>query len=162
LNHSLARQVARFALIGGSNVVIDFGLYNLLLAVHPSRNPDTLVIYNTIAVIGAIANSYHWNRSWTFRGQRLAEGGGPWRERLLFIAQGVLNVVVNDLVLAAVTVVLNRNDLLSTYLANNLAKVMGVLVASSVSFLAMRYVVFKRWSARGVIRGAPRQPHQPE
>lgn len=176
---SLARQVVRFALIGGSNVLIDFGLYNLLLAVHPSRNPDTLVIYNTIAVIGAIVNSYHWNRLWTFRSQRLSEEGGVWRERLLFVVQGVLNVVVNDLVLAGVTVVLNRNHLLSTYLANNLAKVMGVLVASSVSFLAMRYVVFKRWPARGAgkdvprdvrrdvprdvsRRGVSRQPRQPE
>ena len=147
---SLARQIVRFALIGGSNVVIDFGVYNLLLVVAPSRNPDTLVVYNTIAVICALTNSYFWNKSWTFRSQRLS-GSGPvrlWRERLLFVAQGVLNVVVNDLVLAGVTVVLNRNDLLSAYLANNLAKVVGVLVASSVSFLAMRFVVFASGRAR--------------
>lgn len=142
---SLARQIIRFALIGGSNVVIDFGVYNLLLAVAFSRNPDTLVLYNTIAVIGALANSYIWNRSWTFRSQRLSRGVPVrlWRERLLFGAQGVLNVIVNDGVLAGVTVVLNRNHLLSAYLANNLAKIVGVLAASSVSFLAMRFVVFE-------------------
>lgn len=130
-------------MVGGSNAIIDFGVFDLLLLVAPTRNPDTLVAYNTLAVVCAILNSYLWNRAWTFRGQRHHERKALWRERLLFVVQGVLNVVVNDLVLAGVTVVLNRNHLLSTYAANNLAKLVAVLVASSASFVAMRWVIFR-------------------
>ncbi|MGH9127567.1 MAG: GtrA family protein [Acidimicrobiales bacterium] len=153
---TLARQVFRFAVIGGSNVLIDFGVYNLLLVVAPSRSPDTLVAYNTVAVICAICNSYFWNRAWTFRHQlEPGRGGGRWRERALFVVQGVLNVMVNDLVLAGVTVVLNRNHLLSAYLANNLAKIIGVMTASSVSFVAMRSVVFRAPGTRRLRRPRP-------
>lgn len=139
-------------MVGGSNAILDFGVFDLLLLVAPTRNPDTLVAYNTLAVICAIVNSYLWNRAWTFRAERNHGRRALWRERSLFVAQGVLNVVVNDLVLAGVTVVLNRNHLLSTYAANNLAKFVAVMVASSVSFLVMRYVIFKGR------RSAPRGP----
>lgn len=132
-------------MVGGSNAVIDFAVFEIFILALPTRDPATLVIYNTIAVICALANSYRWNRSWTFRGFQAAEGRALWRERVLFAAQSVLNVVVNDLALAGVTVVLNRNHVLShnATAANSLAKFVGVLVASTTSFVVMRLVIFR-------------------
>lgn len=140
---ALVGQIARFAVVGGSNALIDFGVFDLLLWIAPTRAPDRLVIYNTIAVICALANSYCWNRFWTFRSSRAVGGRAVWKERLLFSAQSGLNVGINDLALAGVTVLLNRNHLLSTYAANNLAKFVAVMLASATSFAAMRLVVFR-------------------
>ncbi|MGH9071347.1 MAG: GtrA family protein [Acidimicrobiales bacterium] len=143
-------QIARFVVVGGSNAVIDFALFEIFILVHPTRDPDTLVAYNTVAVICALANSYRWNRSWTFRGSHASAGRALWRERLLFLAQSVLNLAVNDLALAGITVLLNRNHLLAhdTTAANNIAKFVGVLVASTTSFVAMRLVVFRAGRTR--------------
>lgn len=132
-------------MVGGSNAVIDFALFEIFILVHPTRDPDTLVAYNTVAVIFALANSYRWNRLWTFRGSEAEGNRARWRERMLFTAQSVLNIVVNDLSLAGVTVLLNRNDLFAhnVTVANNIAKFVGVLVASTTSFVVMRLVVFR-------------------
>lgn len=153
----LRGQIARFAVVGGSNAAIDFALFEVFILLFPTRDPDTLVIYNTIAVICALANSYRWNRSWTFRGSQAVGGRALWRERLLFSAQSVLNVVVNDLALAGVTVLLNRNQLLAhdATVANTIAKFVGVMVASTTSFVAMRTLVFKRGQSVGSPRAEP-------
>ncbi|MGH9063607.1 MAG: GtrA family protein [Acidimicrobiales bacterium] len=135
--------MGRYAVVGVSNSVVDFAVFNVILLISPTRSPGRLVMYNTVAVLCAIANSYRWNRRWTFRVQHALQGWRLHRERLLYGLQAVLNIVVNNAVLLAVTIIFNRNHVLPAYAANNLAKLLGVLMASTASFVAMRWVVFR-------------------
>jgi glycosyltransferase involved in cell wall biosynthesis/putative flippase GtrA len=136
-------QLRRFALIGGLNAGLDLALFNVLLLVHPTRAAATLVGYNTVAVIAALVNSYVCNSRWTFR-HLAAHPGRRWRQRVLFGTQGILNIVVNDLVVAVVTAALNSGTPLPATVAGNVAKVTAMVAASAVSFVAMRHVVFGR------------------
>src|SRR5579859_882206 len=97
-HQSLTSQFLQFAAVGASNAIVDLGILNLLLAVHPTRSPLTLIIDNTIAVSCAILNSYLWNTRWTFRAEVTHRHG----QRALFVAQALLNVAINNLVLLAV------------------------------------------------------------
>jgi putative flippase GtrA len=141
--HSLLGQIGRFAVVGGTNALVDFGVFDLLVWLAPTRDAGQLVAYNTVAVFCALANSYRWNSRWTFRGQAAHRGPAANRQRLLYMAQSCLNIVVNNVALALVTVVLNAYKLLSVYAANNVAKAVAVLTASAVSFVVMKWAVFR-------------------
>lgn len=158
------RQLLRFGAVGVMNGVIDLGVFNLLTLARPTHRSIVLAAYNTVAVIGAIANSYFWNSRWTFGRYRIdAPGGARNRRRALFLAQGVFNIGVNDAVVVGLAAFFEEFKVLPAAVTDNMAKLVAMLVASLASFLAMRLVVFRaprasRWQSRW----AGRPPRGPE
>jgi len=51
----------KFAIVGISGTIIDFGIFNLLL--HMQFNS---LIASTISFIIAVFNNFYWNRNWTY------------------------------------------------------------------------------------------------
>lgn len=136
---SVLAQYLQFALVGATNAVVDLGVLNLLLALHPTRSVLLLLLDNTIAVALAILNSYLWNTRWTFRGAVTHQA----TQRVLFVAQALLNIAINNIVLIAVAGILPPSLSLSALVLNNVAKVAAMIAASTTSFLLLRLVVFR-------------------
>jgi putative flippase GtrA len=71
----IAKQGAKFGLVGVSNTAIDFTIYNLvswLLNVMP----DQLFLVKAMSGTVAMINSFYWNRRWTFNSKvGVAESG---------------------------------------------------------------------------------------
>jgi putative flippase GtrA len=142
------RQLARFSVVGALNAAIDLIVFNLLLAVGPTRRPAQLVAYNTVAVLAAIANSYWWNTRWTFR-HHAPDRRARVRRRVLFLGQAGVNVAVNDAAVAGLAILFSIWQILPPRLAGNVTKVLGMLIASLVSFAVMRLVVFRHHPEQG-------------
>jgi putative flippase GtrA len=145
-SRSVLVQYIHFCIVGLSNAVVDLGVLNLLLLLHPTQSVWVLLLYNTLAVSLAILNSYIWNIRWTFRGVARKTP----RERILFVAQALLNIATNNLVLLAMTGILTPlADDVSSYLISNAAKLAAMVVASSTSFLILRTIVFRPRNGNG-------------
>lgn len=140
---ALFPQFTRFVTVGVTNSIVDFGVFNLLFVIHPTASIGVLVLYNSLGVALAILNSYLWNTRWTFRSD-VATGARGHHQRVLFFAQAILNVGVNDVVVALLTRLLLYQTLLNATDSSNLAKLVGMLVASLSSFLIMRYLVYRQ------------------
>ena len=108
--------------------------------IGPTRAPGRLVLYNAVAMILANVNSYLWNSLWTFKHRRLNH---DVRQLSLFIAQAVLNVAIGSLLLWLSAHWLLSYTGLSPWVEGNLAKVLSMVVASSMSFLLLQFVVFR-------------------
>ncbi len=137
------KRFSKFTVVGLGNFVLDLGVLNLFLWLTPTREPYLLALYNGVALVAANVNSYVWNALWTFRGR--AERGP--RQRVLFALQALLGVAVGSgLFWVLVRFLLVQTDL-PAYAAGNVAKVVSVIVASTISFFLQRYLVFsrKRW-----------------
>ena len=134
-------RFSKFTIVGFANAVVDIGTLNLFLLLAPTRDPSLLALYNGVALVLANLNSYFWNTRWTFRGR--AQRRNP-RQRLLFTLQALFNICIsNGLFFLLIRPVLIYTDI-PTYLAGNVAKLISVAVASTVSFFLLRYVVFSR------------------
>jgi putative flippase GtrA len=133
------RQYIRFLVVGASNALIDLGLLNLLAALVPPHDALVFAGENSVAVACALLNSYVWNARWTFRGQ----GTGTARERALFFAQALLNLLLNTVVLLTVVALLPGGQGAWPALATTVAKVCAMVVASTTSFVLLRAVVFR-------------------
>jgi putative flippase GtrA len=134
------KRFSKFSLVGLSNAAIDIGVLNLFLWLEPTREVSLLVLYNGVALVLANLNSYLWNTLWTFRGRAEHDV----RQIVLFALQVLVNIgISNGLFWALVHPIIVYTDV-PTYLAGNVAKIISVTVASTISFFIMRYVVFSR------------------
>jgi putative flippase GtrA len=137
------KRFSKFSIVGLSNSIVDIGVLNLFLWLEPTREVYLLVLYNGIALVLANVNSYVWNTLWTFRGRAEHD----LRQVVLFSLQVLVNIGVSSgLFWALIHPVIVYTEV-PTYLAGNIAKILSVTVASTISFFIMRYVVFsrKRW-----------------
>jgi putative flippase GtrA len=134
-------KYAQLPLVDASNTLVDVGALNVLLLLWPAHSPGLLVVYNVGALILANANSYLWNTLWTFRHRARHDA----RQVSMFTAQGLLNAGVGSLLLWLTAHGLRAYTGLSPLVsANNVAKLASTLVASSLSFVFLRFVVFRR------------------
>jgi len=131
---------AEFSVVGVANAVVDLGTLNLLLWLWPTADPAWLALYNTLALVLANANSYFWNSAWTFRKQ--SQHADPGQKKVGFGAQAILNVGVNN-VLFWVAVELLAATTLPGLVGQNIAKVVSTIGASALSFVVLRYIVFR-------------------
>ncbi len=135
-------RFVKFVLVGLGNAFIDLAVFNGLYWAMPTKNVLQLVLYNTLAVGAAILHSYFWNTRWTFRDRVRRRGPGASRQRVLFLIQSMGNVVVNDLILGFIAPTLLHLHAMPVYMANNIAKLVAMFLASLTSFLLMKLVVF--------------------
>ncbi len=134
------KRFSKFSAVGLSNAVVDIGVLNLFLWLQPTRDPMLLVLFNGVALVLANTNSYVWNSLWTFRGRA---DHGP-RQTVLFALQALVNIAVsNGLFWALIRPLLVETDI-PVYLVGNTAKIISIVVASTISYFIMRYLVFSR------------------
>ncbi len=138
LTHSVQRY-SRFLTIGAMNAFVDILVLDGLLWFAPTRNTWTLSLYNTFAVVVAIWNSYFWNRRWTFGD--IATGSR--RERVYFTLQAILNLILNDMIVAFVSSYLIFSKSVPFFISSNAAKALAMVASSSISYLCMRWFVFR-------------------
>ncbi len=146
IRHSVKRYT-KFLIIGTMNALVDVFVLDGLLWILPTRTAWTLSVYNTIAVIAALVNSYVWNKRWTFGD---VATGSP-KERLFFFLQAVLNLILNDVIVVWVSSYLVFSKSVPFFISSNAAKVIAMISSSSVSYLCMRWFVFRTRSRVNII-----------
>ncbi len=135
-------QFFQFVAVGLSNAFIDLGVFNGLYFIDPTRNVNQLVLYNTLAVMAAILNSYIWNSRWTFRNTLKTSGRQALKQRSLFVIQSLINIAVNDAILWLIAPWISQTHAIPHVMANNIAKLVAMFLASLSSFLMMKLFVF--------------------
>ncbi|AMQ20831.1 GtrA family protein [Geobacillus sp. JS12] len=117
------QTVWRFVVVGVSNTAVDFVVFFLVTAAGAPAAAAQVVSYGA-----GMANSYIWNRRWTFQVRRKAN----IKEVLRFLA-------VNGLSLGASLGVLLAGEL---FMPLWLAKMAATMAGMAVNFIGSRYWVF--------------------
>jgi putative flippase GtrA len=133
-------RFSKFTIVGGMNAAVDIGVLNLLLTVEPTRDPSVIVLYNAVALVLANLNSYVWNSLWTFKGRAAFDR----YQTMTFIGQALVNIGISSALFYVLVRPVMINTEVSAYVAGNVAKVVSISVASTVSYFLMRYLVFSK------------------
>jgi putative flippase GtrA len=157
MRHTITlRRYGFFLLIGMMNAVVDIAVLDGFIWLLPSKTPVALLVYNTIAVIAAITNSYFWNRRVTFRDMST----GSRREHLLFLLQAAINLCLNDVIVVAVSSYFVFSKSVPFFISSNAAKAFAMVASSAVSFLCMRFFVFQGARKTSHHKGHPLPPRE--
>ncbi|MFF5177451.1 GtrA family protein [Micromonospora sp. NPDC000316] len=126
-------EALKFGIVGGINTVINYAVFNALaLTVFADGQLKATVIATIVATI----TSYLMNRHWTYRDRPKS---ALRREYVLFFLFNATGLFIELGVLAAAKYGLGMNSLL----ALNLAKTVGVLLATLFRFWSYRTFVFQ-------------------
>jgi putative flippase GtrA len=86
-----AKRFIKFAIVGASGTVVDFGLLNFGILVLGL----TKALANTISFSAAVVNNFVWNRLWTFPETRSSPFLGQlWKFFLVSLAGYALNQTI--------------------------------------------------------------------
>lgn len=124
----LRRQLLRFGAVGIANTAIDLAAFSLLLQVI-----DAPLVANLLAWVVAVSFSFAANSLWTFADERSRKVGGSL---LRFVSLGAL-------------ISLGVSSLNLYVLADTIgvwpAKIIGVVLAAALNFLAARWSIVGRF-----------------
>jgi len=72
INQKEKKRFIKFALVGISGTIVDFGVFNILRILFQKAelssifSIDTVIISSILSFILAVFNNYYWNRNWTY------------------------------------------------------------------------------------------------
>ena len=133
------RQYLQFILIGSLNALINLGFLNILLFIWPTTNETNLIIFNTLAYLLSMVNSYFWNSRVAFQHHAYKD----LHEKIFFLIQaGIILIISNLAFLGGMHFLASFR--LSVWLIQNISKVFAMVVPSIASFFSMKYFVFRR------------------
>ncbi|NLT26974.1 MAG: GtrA family protein [Microbacteriaceae bacterium] len=135
---ALLAQLVKFGLVGGSGVLVDLGVFNLLRAtlLQPGEVPGGAMIATVVATLVAILWNWVGNRLWTFRQHRRSSAQA--REAVEFFAVSLAGMLVGLLPLWLTHYGLG----LTSVLADNLSKLAGIGLGSVFRFALYRWWVY--------------------
>lgn len=136
---ALAREAAKFGIVGAVAFVTDFGVFNLLRYAGPDgvgvlqHKPLTA---NAISIVLSVVVAWLGNRYWTFRHRRRASAP---RELVLFFLMNGVGLLISAACLGFTYYVLELRGPVAT---NVSAKVVGVGLGTLFRWWAYRRFVF--------------------
>jgi len=137
-------QFAKFCVISFSNLVIDFGILNLLIYYSGVAEGVLYSVFKAASFILANVNGYAWNKFWTFRSKEV-EG---WMNQLIkFFAVVGVGLVINVTVASYVVAEFGGSGgSISSTVWANIGAAVSLIFTLFWNFFGLKYLVFEKRS----------------
>ena len=137
-------QFSKFCVISFSNLVIDFGILNLLIYYSGVAEGVLYSVFKAASFLLANVNGYAWNKFWTFR-SREVEG---WLKQFIrFFAVVGVGLVINVTVASYVVAEFGGSGgSISSTLWANIGAAVSLVITLFWNFFGLKYLVFEKRS----------------
>jgi putative flippase GtrA len=130
LSHAVwLEQTAKYSAVGMLNTLLDAALY--LLLTHWLGFAGSRLVAKGISYSVGTVNSFHWNRTWTFRSDASSRTAFA-----LFIAASLFAIAINTGIMDLGLLMFNQSEVPALALATGLTLVFN--------FCVNKFVIFKR------------------
>lgn len=127
------KQLIKFGMVGAVTVLIDLGIYNLLI-----RQGLNLYWSRTISIIVAVTMGYFWHRHWTFR----SRNPQMHREFIKFCIISITGLGLNLLIMRILYPM--TNFIKSDYLHKNIVALLAIGIVFFWNYFMQKNWTFKK------------------
>lgn len=129
----IMKQLTLYALIGGSNVIIDFTILNILWKITGIYKGAINILFKAISFTAYSINGYYWNKKYTFKGE-----GSYLKFASVMGTAAMLNAII-------LSIMSNKNILgISQILWANISALTASMTTGIGSFLINKFYIFKK------------------
>ncbi len=139
-NWLMVRQFSKYALVGFSNLTIDFGVLNILIYLTDRDKGIYFTVFKTISVSFALINSYLWNRFWSFENRDVSKAG---KQFIAFVSVALGGLLIN-VALASFIVNSIHVDSVSSRIWANIGAIISGFAVIGWNFTGYKFVVFRK------------------
>ncbi|MDP2638562.1 MAG: GtrA family protein [Candidatus Azambacteria bacterium] len=132
-------QIGKFAAVGTLNSLFDLAIVNFLILLTGVTAGWLFSLFKALSFFMASANSYAWNKFWTFQSRSPAD----WREYSYFIFFTLLSVFLNVVAASFVVDFLGAPVGIGLELWANIGALTATAVSLTFNFFLYKKVVFK-------------------
>ncbi|MBI2010783.1 MAG: GtrA family protein [Candidatus Colwellbacteria bacterium] len=138
-------QIGKFAVVGGLNTFVDFGVLNLLFIMSGIAAGFWFGVFKAISFTAAVINSYFWNKYWTFEA-----GSKKKAEFIEFLGVSLVGLVINVGVAAGALRIIplivsgGIESFMAVVLLANLAAFFATFAALVWNFIGYKFIVFRK------------------
>ncbi|MBU2036938.1 GtrA family protein [Patescibacteria group bacterium] len=141
-------QLAKFVLVGALNSLVDWGILNLLMFLTSLTAGTMFSVFKGISFLVAMANSYFWNKFWTFKkaeelSSATSSAQKSGKEMLQFFIVSLVGFTLNVGAATLLVNVLGPQFGLSAKLWANAGALAGTALGMSWNFVGYKLIVFK-------------------
>lgn len=133
-------EFIKFLIVGGLNTAIDFGVLNYLSYFFNIFSGTGIILFNIISFSAAIANSYFFNKFWTFKRQ----GNPAVPELFSFLMVSVAVSIINTVIVYLGTTFFEHIGGDHSWL--NFIKSIAFIISILLNFIGYKFFVFKKSS----------------
>lgn len=133
-------EFGKFTVIGLSNAIIDFGILNMLILVTDIERGYYYSLFKGLSSMTAIANSYLWNKAWTFES---SETEKIKKQFFQFLVISVIGVVINVVVASLVVNTIGPSGGIPPRIWANIGALAAIFAGGLWDFLGYKFLVFK-------------------
>jgi putative flippase GtrA len=137
---SIFFQAVKFFLVGTLNTFIDLGILNFFIWITGFAKGIFYAIFKTISFLSATANSYLWNKYWTFEKRKKPES----REFLKFLIVTTIGLLINVGVASFIVNVIGPQFGISEKIWATIGAIIAAFFAFVWNFLSSKFIVFKK------------------
>jgi putative flippase GtrA len=137
---SILFEVAKFGIVGVLNTLVDVATLNFLSFITGVYSGTPILFFNSVAFLVAVANSYFWNKYWTFANLNRAYG----REFAQFLAVSTIGLGLNSGVVYFLTTFITPLAGLSPQAWENVAKAVSIPISFAWNFTGYKLIVFRK------------------
>ena len=134
-------QIAKFLLVGASNTLVDWGVFNLFILLTGIATGWQCSFFKGVSFVVAVINSYFWNKFWTFEKK---ETKNVSQEFLSFMAVSLIGFLINVSLASLVINVIKPRFGIEEKLWANFAAALATLVTMVWNFVGYKLIVFKK------------------
>ena len=138
-NWLTVRQFSKYALVGLSNLTIDFGVLNILIYMTDRDRGFYFTIFKAVSFSFALINSYLWNKFWSFENRGVSRAGKQFITFVTVALGGLLiNVVIASYIVNSIQV-----DFVSSRIWANIGAIISGFAVVAWNFTGYKFVVFR-------------------
>ncbi len=133
-------DLGKFVAVGIFNTSIDFGIFNILIAISGDDKGHWLVLFKSISFAAALVNSYFWNKFWTFRAENRP---ARHKEFALYVTVTLIGFLINVGATAVIANYIQPLGNLSQVQWDNAAAVVATAASLLWNFFGYKLIVFR-------------------